>query len=223
MLALSPLTASATSLPTLQAANYSINAYYDDLFTLTGVDYHKPTFLYLDVDDTYVGECGTALNTDQIDGIAFYCPLDETIVMEKDWMRQLELGLDEFMPMFILAHEYAHHAQHLAGIDREMIPQDGDDNEAYSIEIELMADCLAGSWAAHLKSVNNLDRSDMAAVFLMMPEFGDKYSTATSGGAHGTSLQRAMAALTGYESGALGCMAMHPLPRGLDVPITPAA
>ena len=179
--------------------------------------WEKPTFLYLDVDDEYDGECGRVVNTDQIDGLAFYCPLDETVVLEKDWMHQLELGVDEFLPMFILAHEYAHHAQNLSGIEPEYVPTNGDANEVYSIENELMADCLAGSWAAHLKAVDALDRSDMAAVMLMMNEFGDKITQPEAPGAHGSSLERAKAVLTGYESGALGCMAMHPLPRGLDV------
>lgn len=216
ILAFPTLSASATSLRTIQAANYSINAYYQDLFTLTGMEWRKPEFLYLDVDEEYDGECGRVTNTDQIDGLAFYCPADEVVVLEADWMAQLELGVDEFMPMFILAHEYAHHAQNLSGIEREYIPTDGDNNEVYSIENELMADCLAGSWAAHLKSVGALDRSDMAAVLLTMTRFGDQVTPPEAPGAHGSALERAKAALTGYESGALGCMAMHPLPRGLD-------
>lgn len=217
ILAFPTLSASATSLRTIQAANYSVNAYYQDLFAITGMEWRKPTFLYLAVDEEYDGECGRVTNTDQIDGLAFYCPADEVVVLEADWMAQLELGVDEFMPMFILAHEYAHHAQNLAGIQREYIPTDGDANEVYSIENELMADCLAGSWAAHLKAVDALDRSDMAAVMLMMNEFGDKTTQSESPGAHGSALERAKAALTGYESGALGCMTLHPLPRGLDV------
>ena len=208
---------SARSLRTIQAANYSINAYYQDLFTLTGMEWRKPEFLYLDVDEEYDGECGRVTNTDQIDGLAFYCPADEVIVLEADWMAQLELGVDEFMPMFILAHEYAHHAQNVSGIHPEYTPNDGDANQTYSIEHELMADCLAGSWAAHLKAVDALDRSDMAAVMLMMNEFGDKLTQPEAPGAHGSALERAKAALTGYESGALGCMTLHPLPRGLDV------
>lgn len=212
------LPAQATSLSGVPAANYSINAYYQQLFEDSGMEWRKPEFLYLDVGEEYDGECGQVTNTDQIDGLAFYCPEDETVVLEMDWMHRLELSTDEFLPMFILAHEYAHHAQNLAGIDRELLPTYGDSNEAYSIELETMADCYAGTWAKHLQAERDLDISDMAAVLASIPAYGDLYGEGTSPRAHGTGLQRAVAALTGFEMGVMGCSAFHPLPRGLDVP-----
>ena len=70
-------------------------------------------------------------------GNAFYCSRDMSISWDEDWFLQ---GYTRFsrrqdmFPLIILAHEWGHHIQKLAG------------KPTFSIQAELQADCYAGAY-----------------------------------------------------------------------------
>ncbi|MCC6382628.1 MAG: hypothetical protein IT304_08955, partial [Dehalococcoidia bacterium] len=90
---LAPLSAAATPFKTLPAAIPHIATYYADMARLSGLAYHDPQVKIVtdDPETFYDGECGVA--TDLF--LAFYCPLDETIVLEADELDNLA-EVDEF-------------------------------------------------------------------------------------------------------------------------------
>ena len=57
----------------------------------------------------------------------------------------MEIGqTDDFIPAFVIAHEWAHHVQDAVGLER-VGPGDRPNSwkQVYSIELELMADCMS--------------------------------------------------------------------------------
>lgn len=86
----------------------------------------------------------------------FYCPGDETIYMDLDFLADLQNRLGargDFAAAYIIAHEVGHHVQNLLGVmDRVnarsgALDETGDDSVA--VRLELQADFLAGVWAHH--------------------------------------------------------------------------
>lgn len=63
---------------------------------------------------------------------AVYCGKDGTVAFDQDFLQVLHDDVGEFAPLIILAHEWGHHLQRLAGMPLEGLQQ------------ELQADCLAG-------------------------------------------------------------------------------
>ncbi|MDP9469819.1 MAG: neutral zinc metallopeptidase [Chloroflexota bacterium] len=107
---------------------------------------------------------------------------------------------------FVIAHEWAHHVQTGVGIERvQDTPEQW--NELYSIELELMADCLSGAWTldADTRGLLETDDVDEAINFTVQylgdPPGTDEYDPQ----AHGTADQRVQSFLNGYENGFLGC------------------
>src|SRR5262249_39488251 len=94
--------------------------------------------------------CGTA---DQSSG-PFYCPEDKKVYLDLGFYQQLrdQFGAPgDFAQAYVIAHEVGHHVQDLLGIlprfndARQSMSQDA--QNAYSVKIELQADCFAGMWA----------------------------------------------------------------------------
>jgi len=83
----------------------------------------------------------------------FYCPLDNLVYFDLDFLTQLQEQFDatgDLAAQYIVAHEYGHHVQNVLGINartRQAQESDPDRANEYSIALELQADCLAGAWA----------------------------------------------------------------------------
>ncbi|MDC5697405.1 neutral zinc metallopeptidase [Intrasporangium calvum] len=92
--------------------------------------------------------CGTA--SSQVG--PFYCPLDSKVYVDASFFQELEskFGADggQLAKEYVIAHEYGHHVQNLLGI-LNRAQQDPQGPNSGAVRIELMADCLAGTWVKH--------------------------------------------------------------------------
>ena len=83
----------------------------------------------------------------------FYCPADNLVYIDLEFMQQLEEQLigsaTDLAEQYILAHEYGHHVQNILGTNAQVqqIQQNEPDKaNQYSVAMELQADCFAGAW-----------------------------------------------------------------------------
>ena len=92
--------------------------------------------------------CGTA--NSQVG--PFYCPLDNKVYVDASFFEELQsrFGADggQLAKEYVIAHEYGHHIQNLLGI-LGRAQQDPQGPNSGAVRIELMADCLAGTWVKH--------------------------------------------------------------------------
>ncbi|MFK8024061.1 MAG: neutral zinc metallopeptidase [Ilumatobacter sp.] len=95
-----------------------------------------------------------------------YCPADNLIYFDLDFLAQLQARFDapgDLAAQYIVAHEYGHHIQNALGINAEMHRRQQSDPRnanAYSVALELQADCLAGAWAQDAEARNLFDSPD---------------------------------------------------------------
>jgi predicted metalloprotease len=187
----------------LQNVVDDLDSYYADVLSYTDSKYYSPRVVLVEPGDQVMTGCGPATPG----FYAFYCPPDATIYLEDQKLQ--EIGkTNPFIPAFVIAHEWAHHVQDAVGINRvEPYEQPQRWQDVYSIELELMADCMSGAWAQDLNTRGELDQGDIDATvdFTMNtlgdPGFIDEYDPQ----AHGNGQQRAQAVLLGYSDGFLGC------------------
>jgi predicted metalloprotease len=97
--------------------------------------------------------CGTAQSAMG----PFYCPNDRKIYLDMSFFRDMQRKLGgggDFAYAYVISHEYGHHIQNLIGLLQKTqqaqhnATSQGQAN-AISVRVELMADCLAGVWAAN--------------------------------------------------------------------------
>ena len=120
---------------------------WSDEFKRRGVEYHAPKLAFFD--DSVSTQCGQA----SADVGPFYCPGDEEIFLDLNFLNQLQTQLGakgDFAQAYILAHEYGHHLQTLLGTEKKVRAaqqQNPSDENKYSVALELQADCYAGAWS----------------------------------------------------------------------------
>ncbi|HJG52778.1 MAG TPA: neutral zinc metallopeptidase [Brachybacterium faecium] len=151
----------------------------------------------------------------------FYCPADSTIYVDIAIFDSLSgrYGADggQLAKMYVVAHEYGHHIQHLSGTmqeaDRSQTgPQSG------AVRLELQADCYAGVWAHHAANtvddagnamLSPLTEEDIESALSAASAVGDDHIQGEVAGGevrpeswtHGSSEQRRAWFTTGYEQG----------------------
>ena len=100
--------------------------------------------------------CGTA--NSQVG--PFYCPLDAKVYVDASFFEELQskFGADggQLAKEYVIAHEYGHHVQDLLGI-LDRAHQDPQGPNSGAVRIELMADCLAGTWVKHATETTDAD------------------------------------------------------------------
>ncbi|WP_375451489.1 neutral zinc metallopeptidase [uncultured Devosia sp.] len=155
--------------------------------------------------------CGQA----SADSGPFYCPQDRKVYIDLsfyDQLRQQFGAPGDFAQAYVLAHEVGHHVQNLDGtlprFDAERANMSAEDANAYSVRIELQADCYAGVWAHEVGRENLLDSGDMEEAINAANSIGDDtLQRQTQGEAvprtftHGTSEQRKAWLQRGMASG----------------------
>ncbi len=116
--------------------------------TLRRYGKHYPPATTVIYSGTTESGCGTASN--QVG--PFYCPLDEKVYIDASFFGELShrFGADggQLAKEYVIAHEYGHHIQNVLGL-LGRAQQDPEGPQSGAVRIELMADCLAGTWVKH--------------------------------------------------------------------------
>ena len=115
---------------------------------------------------------------------AFYCPTDRTITYDIDWFAELYRTAGALAPIGVLAHEWGHHVQAQTDVGE------------YSIQDELMADCLAGMFAS--ATDEGAANADQMVAFYGLGNTRYQSSTWFQALEHGSPNQRAAAWALGY-------------------------
>jgi predicted metalloprotease len=145
----------------------------------------------------------------------FYCPADNLVYFDLDFLAQLQLRFGaegDLAAQYIVAHEYGHHIQNALGINAEMHRlqrRDPRNANAYSVALELQADCLAGAWANDANARDRFDSpSEIREALDAAAAVGDDaIQQATQGRVdpetwtHGSSEQRVRWFTRGFETG----------------------
>lgn len=147
----------------------------------------------------------------------FYCPIDQKVYLDTsffDDMRRRLGGGGDFAYAYVIAHEVGHHVQNLLGIlpkvqaAQQRAFSRGQANQL-SVRVELMADCLAGVWAANAEQrYRFLEKGDLESAVGTAQAIGDDRLQKSSQGyavpdsfTHGSSAQRVQWLSVGLKSG----------------------
>ena len=179
----------------------SLNSTWRPLFQQAGIEFRDPLLTYYSR-GTRSG-CGSAQSAMG----PFYCPADEGIYIDTTFFdhmaRRMNAGGD-FARVYVMAHEYGHHIQHLTGVAaqiRSAQRQNPRIANQLQVRMELQADCYAGVWAGLNR--NLIERGDIEEGLRAAHAIGD--DTLTGGRAnpaeftHGTSAQRVAALRAGLR------------------------
>ncbi len=147
----------------------------------------------------------------------FYCPIDKKIYLDTSFFRDMKQrfgGGGDFAYAYVISHEMGHHIEDLLGtLSKVQRAQQQADSQAQanalSVRIELMADCLAGVWAANANARwRNIDPDDIQKAVATAQAIGDDRLQKASRGfsvpdsfTHGSSAQRVEWLQRGMQSG----------------------
>ena len=144
----------------------------------------------------------------------FYCPGDSQVYIDLgfyDELRDRFGAPGDFAQAYVLAHEIGHHVQHLLGTEaqiRRAQERDPSRANAYSVALELQADCYAGIWASSARTRGLLEGGDIEEGLGAAAAVGDDRIQRMGGGyvnpdafTHGSAAQRSDWFMRGYSSG----------------------
>jgi uncharacterized protein len=176
-----------------------------------GISYVKPKLVL------YSGRTASGCGGAQSAMGPFYCPRDQKVYLDtaffQDMKRRLGGGGD-FAYTYVIAHEIGHHVQNLLGIlpkvqAAQLNAASKGDANSLSVRVELMADCLAGVWAANAQQKYQfLQPGDLESAVATAQAIGDDRLQKMSQGTavpdsftHGSSAQRVQWLNAGLKSG----------------------
>ncbi|OAM74327.1 KPN_02809 family neutral zinc metallopeptidase [Devosia elaeis] len=182
---------------------------WSEQFAAVGEDYPEPNVvLFTDRVNTACGLADSSVGP-------FYCPGDSKVYIDLSFYDQLhrQFGAPgDFAQAYVLAHEVGHHIQNLTGVlpefnqRRQAMSQE--EANAYSVRVELQADCYAGVWANYAGQQNLLEQGDIEEALNAANQIGDDTLQKRMQGFavpktfnHGTSAQRKDWFERGYQSG----------------------
>jgi predicted metalloprotease len=176
-----------------------------------GIKYTAPRLVLFN------GQTGSACGRAQSAMGPFYCPLDQRVYLDTSFFNDMKRKLGgggDFAYAYVIAHEIGHHVENQLGIlsrAQRAQQQSGDKADAnrISVRIELMADCLAGVWAANAdRKWKILEQGDIEKAINTAQAIGDDRLQQSSRGSivpdsftHGSSAQRVQWLKRGLQSG----------------------
>lgn len=184
----------------------SLNKTWEPLFRQANIPFKRPTLnFYSQVGDSGCGTAQSAMGP-------FYCPGDQGIYIDTDFYTEMEQKLGaggDFARLYVVAHEYGHHVQHLTGVAGEIrSAQEQNPSRANNLQVrmELQADCYAGVWAA--RNRDRIEAGDMEEGLNAAHSIGDDTLMRNAGRraspemfTHGSSQQRMSWLRKGLETG----------------------
>lgn len=204
----------------MAGAYTSLEEYWSQEYPVlrTGNSYHEPDFqLFTNSISTACGAATSATGP-------FYCPGDESIYIDTAFYDQLRTQFGAsggpLSELYIVAHEWGHHVQNLAGTfassDRRATGPTSD-----TVRIELQADCFAGAWVAAASTTRDRHgvpllqaptRAQISDALDAAATVGDDRiqqqatgRVSPEGWTHGSSEQRQRWFLNGFNGGATAC------------------
>ena len=190
----------------------TVLAYTEDtwgtIFQENGMQYEDPKMvLFSDAVET---ACGSATSASG----PFYCPGDQKVYVDLEFMKELKsrFGAEggDFATAYVIAHEVGHHIQKLLGTSDKVGQLQSGKSEAQanklSVCLELQADFYAGVWAHYNQKY--LEAGDIEEALSAANAVGDDAIQSKMSGqvqpdtfTHGTSEQRMYWFKKGYNSG----------------------
>jgi predicted metalloprotease len=182
---------------------------WTEVFQASNEDYPEPTVVL------FSNQVNTACGAADSSTGPFYCPGDQKVYIDLSFYDQLreQFGAPgDFAQAYVLAHEVGHHIQNITGVlpefnqRRQSMSQE--EANAYSVRVELQADCYAGVWANYAGQEDLLDNGDVEEALNAANQIGDDTLQKRMQGFavpktfnHGTSAQRKTWFERGYRSG----------------------
>jgi uncharacterized protein len=170
------------------------------IFQNSGQQYPAPKLVL------FSGQTPTACGSGQAGMGPFYCPGDQKVYIDLSFYQEMKDRFHapgDFAQAYVIAHEVGHHIQNLMGTSdkvqqaRQSARNEAESN-AYSVRLELQADCYAGVWAHHADGANRiLEAGDVEEAMTAAAAIGDDALQKQAQGyavpdsfTHGTSQQR---------------------------------
>lgn len=177
-----------------------------DVFKQNNLTYQPPKVVL------FSGSTQSACGTAQSASGPFYCPNDKKVYIDLAFYDQLrrQFGAPgDFAQAYVIAHEIGHAVQDQTGVlpefNRQRASMSQEQQNAYSVRVELQADCYAGVWANYANRQNYLEQGDVEEAITAANAIGD--DTLTRGQVsernftHGTSAQRMAWLQKGMQTG----------------------
>lgn len=147
----------------------------------------------------------------------FYCAADQKAYIDLTFYHDLVTRFGapgDFAQAYIIAHEIAHHVQHLLGISKKVKKlkrgKSKEERNKLSVRQELQADCFAGIWAHATAKRDILEKGDIKEGLDAATAIGDDTLQKRARGkvtpetwTHGSSAQRVRWFKRGFKSGRL--------------------
>jgi uncharacterized protein len=136
----------------VQGAAASLDDYWAAEAPQLGFEYVTPAVTIFDgATSTGCGNATSAVGP-------FYCPPDQGIYLDTafyaDLRSQFGASGGSLAQMYIIAHEWGHHIQHISGItDGKDLQVSGEGSD--SVRLELQADCFAGAWVGAASEIED--------------------------------------------------------------------
>lgn len=129
--------------------------------------------LFRDETSTGCGEASSAVGP-------FYCPLDRKVYLDLGFFDELHRRFGakggDFAEAYVVAHEYGHHVQDLLGTMEKVHEQENRsraDANAWSVKLELQADCYAGVWGHEANAEGKLEPGEVGEALDAASAVGD--------------------------------------------------